>query len=324
MKNLFKIIFLIMGLIIIVNGCVKSNISIYPPDYGYYNVNKNPNKDTNSSNSNSSSDNISSLVSFTANVEGLNLTKSMTPIQLGTLANIYAYDSATFSLITNGSYQANSLGTLTGLDDYKMYLPNGVYDFYAVSTNDDVTPPTFTNFTSTPLSNGIDYLWWGLDNQLIYSSAFTANIVFTHRACQVVFNISEGEDITIDSIAAITTTAPTEGATMNLKTGVITPTSTQQNGFINLMGINGLVAQTILLPATNWKYMGVILHIFVNGESTVRYFGGQVPIPNSTLIAGNSYQFSLIINSNDIVTSSVNVSSWTIVKDNIPIYPSEL
>lgn len=298
-------------------SCTKSKVEIDFPS-------QNAGNSSNSSNGSSDSDGTASLITFSAYVEGLNLTRSMTPIQTDVLASIYAYDSASNTLIASGNYQSNSLGTLTGLDDYKMYLTNGIYDFFAVSSNANSGLPTFSNAVSSPLVNGVDYLWWSLENKSIVSISHKLDIVFTHKASQVVFSISDGNGIVVDSLASILTTAPTEGVTMNLKTGVITPSTTRQTGFKNRMGINGTTAQSILLPASNWNFMAVSITAYINSSSSPSIFTAQVPIPNGTLKAGNSYQYSLVLSADSVITQSVEVADWTIVKDNVPIYPTEL
>ena len=48
---------------------------------------------------------------------------------------------------------------LTGVEGYNMYLPNGVYYFYAISNNSSTASAKFINERSEPLTNGVDYLW---------------------------------------------------------------------------------------------------------------------------------------------------------------------
>jgi hypothetical protein len=334
MKNIYKSLYLILISFLFIS-CSKNSIDIILPIRTVVDSTHNcncPNGNSNNNSGNNSGDNSgdstgtqnTSLISFTASVEGLSLTKAMSPIQTNVLATMYAYDSASLSLKASGNYISQSIGTFSGVNGYKMYLPNGSYDFYAVSTNEDVQAPSFSNFVSVPLKNGIDYLWWNMENGDVQSDAISLNIVFLHKATQIVFNISEGDGIEIDSLSSITTTAPVEGQTMNLKTGVITPATDMQVGFVNQMGINGLVAQSILLPAVNMSHFGVIIKAFINGNSTESYYGVQIPIPNSTLEAGNSYVYSLILNASDVTTSSVQVAEWTVVKDNIPLYPDQI
>lgn len=296
--------------IFLIGGCSKTTVIIDPSGGGNDN-------DGNTSGGN--------LVTFHASVESLNLTKSMTPIQTGIQAALYAYNVSTGNLTAQGNYQSASLGTLSGIDNYQMYLPDDTYNFYGISTNASQRPPAFNNNLSEPLSNGVDYLWWGASNETVNTPRFNIPIVFAHRAVQIVFEVNEGNGITIDSLVAITTIAPEEGARMNLLTGVIPPATDNQTGFVNSMGINGMIAQSILLPITNWNYMAFMLQATVNGETQPRTFGGQVPIPNGQLQSGNSYWFKIVINANSIETPSVGVTGWTIVDETgKPIYPGQL
>lgn len=301
--------FMLLG-ILLIGGCSKTTVII------------DPSGEANNNNGNTSGSN---LVTFQASVESLNLTRSMTPIQTGIQATLYAYNVSAGKLTAQGNYQSESLGTLSGIDNYQMYLPDDTYDFYGVSTNTSQRPPAFNNNLSEPLSNGVDYLWWGASRETVNTPRFNIPIVFAHRAVQIVFEVNEGNGITIDSLVAITTMAPEEGARMDLLTGVIPPATDNQIGFVNSMGINGMLAQTIVLPIANWNSMAFMLQAIVNGETQPRTFGGEVPIPNNQLQSGNSYWFKIIINANSIETPSVNVTGWTIVDETgKPIYPGQL
>ena len=154
-------------------GCSKNFIEIHTDGQQHHHSES----DTTDTDANPGSN--STLVSFHANIESLNLTKSMTPMQVGEKVSIYAYDSTSNKIIESGLYQTTSLGILSGVNGYKMYLPTDTYDFYSVSCNNDSTPPSFSNFTSEPLSNGIDYLWWSANNQEIsgHLQKRVANIV---------------------------------------------------------------------------------------------------------------------------------------------------
>ena len=110
------------------------------------------------------------LVAFNASIESRNLTRAMSPMKKGIKSTIYAYQKSQSTttpetLFAEGLYITSSPGVLSGNDGYKMYLANGIYNFYAVSDNFSTIPPSFTGQESEPLFNGIDYLWWGSSDQ---------------------------------------------------------------------------------------------------------------------------------------------------------------
>ena len=158
----------------------------------------------------------------------MNMTRSMSPISANTLVTIFAYHGATDNAtstapMARGNYIAQQAGMLTGVSNYKMYLSNGLFDFYAVSTNSSANMPTFSNGVSGALQNGVDYLWWRCADYEVSGSQVTVPIVFNHSATQVVFELEAGTGVALQQIVSATITPPQTGATMDLTTGVIAP-----------------------------------------------------------------------------------------------------
>lgn len=134
-----------------------------------------------------------------------------------------------------------------GADGFRMLLPAGTYDFYAVSDNPPFSAPAFTDGKSEPLFNGIDYLWWGGADLEISTAQAGVPIVFQHRAAQVVFELTAGVGTTISELSPAHNYPPLGGAGMDLSTGVIPPAAACDTE-ISKMGVSGQVAQYILLP----------------------------------------------------------------------------
>lgn len=299
--------------ILLLGGCSKNTIIIDGDWKPGQSTDDNNNPDDNT------------LVTFNAAVEGRNLLRSMAPMLEGIQNQVFAYQAASGNN-TNGAPEAQGLyvtsspGVLTGSDGYKMYLPNGVYNFYAVSDNLSRIPPVFTNGVSEPLFNGIDYLWWTGSQQDVTSSQISIPIVYMHVATQVVFEVAGGEGLTFNKLVSATITPPEPGATMNLGTGVITPATTY--GSIDKLGINGSIAQYIMLPLKNSQPMTLTLDVLIGNESTPRTYTAQIPLPDGELSAGNSYLFKTVINENTISFPNVYIKEWTEVDETgKPIYP---
>ena len=144
------------------------------------------------------------MVGFHASVESLDMTRSMSPIAADTRVMIYAFHGATDNATTTapmarGIYVAQTAGMLSGSDGYKMYLSNGVFDFYAVSINSSMIPPTFSNGVSGVLSNGVDYLWWKCTDYDINGAQVTVPIVLNHSATQVVVEVNAGTGVVLNA-----------------------------------------------------------------------------------------------------------------------------
>ena len=267
------------------------------------------------------------LVTFNASIEGRNLmTRAMSPMNQGIKSKVLVFEPSTQNGTkgtpsAQGLYITSAPGVLTGVDGYKMYLGSGIFDFYAVSDNFSTIPSKFSAGKSEPLFNGIDYLWWHNPNLDVASSQINIPIVYLHAATQVVIEISEGESIQLNKLISATITPPEPGASMDLATGTIPPATTFDRP--DKMGINGFLAQYIMLPLETSEPMSLTLEIMANGESASRIYTVDIPVPDGALKAGNSYLFSAIIDGNTVTFSSVNVKNWTEVDETgNPLYPT--
>lgn len=299
--------------IILFSGCTKNIITL---DIG------DENKPTGENNPDGTS-----LITFNASVEDRNLlTRAMSPMNQGIKSTLYAFDPSTLNgnkstPSAQGLYITSSPGVLTGVNGYKMYLENGIFDFYAVSDNFSTIPPKFSAGKSEPLFNGIDYLWWHSPNLDVASSQVNIPVVYLHAATQVVIEITEGDSIQLNKLVSAMITPPESGASMELATGVIPPAT--KLDIPDRMGINGTITQYIMLPLKISTPMSLTLEVMVNGENTSRTYTVDVPVPDGELKAGNSYLFNAIIGGNAVTFSSVNVKNWTEVDETgNPLYPT--
>ena len=134
-------------------------------------------------------------------------------------------------------------------------------------------------------------------------------------------DLSEIRKIIENQRSNATITPPEPGASMDLATGTIPPATTFDRP--DKMGINGFLAQYIMLPLETSEPMSLTLEVMANGESASRIYTVDVPVPDGALKAGNSYLFSAIIDGNTVTFSSVNVKNWTEVDETgNPLYPT--
>lgn len=308
-------------MILLLGACSKNNINIDIIDP--YGKDDSGSSDDNNNSGNPAKDNA--LITFSASVEGRNMTRSMSPMGRGLQSWLSAYESGTIDIITGspaaeGDYVTSSPGVLTGSRGYKMYLPNNIYNFYAVSCNSTAPVPIFTNGESGPLSNGVDYLWWNALYQDVTSSQVSIPITYQHVATQVVVAVTGGESITLNKILSATITPPRSGATMDLSTGLINSAVRYTNAVA--MGITGFTIQYIMLPVKSSSPMTLTLELLVNDESSSRVYTTPLTPPNSILAAGDSYLFRAVIDENSVSFPSVSVKEWTEVDESgNPLYP---
>lgn len=267
------------------------------------------------------------LVTFNASIEGRNhLTRGVSAMGEGIQSRLFAFDSSQTSSEevpeAEGLYITSSPGTLQGDKGYKMYLSNGTYDFYAVSDNFSTIPPRFQNGKSEPLFNSIDYLWWNAANQDIISTQTNIPIIYLHAATQVVFEVIEGDSIKLDKLISAMITPPLPGASMDLLSGIIPPATTYDRA--DKMGINGSLAQYIMLPLKTDSPMTLTLDVMVNGERNPRTYNVSVPVPSGELKPGDSYLFKTILNENSVTFPTVSIKDWTEVDETgNPLYPNQ-
>ena len=316
--DLFKVtqaMVLIGGVILFFAGCSKNTIIL---DLG---------EENGPSGSEGSNPDGTSLITFNASIEDRNLlTRAMSPMNQGIKSTLYAFEPSAQSGTkqtpsAQGLYITSSPGVLTGVNGYKMYLENGVFDFYAVSDNFSTIPPKFLSGKSEPLFNGIDYLWWHSPNLDVASTQVNIPIVYLHAATQVVIEVTEGDGIKLNKLVSAMITPSYPGASMDLATGAISPATTLDSP--DKMGINGSLAQYIMLPLKISIPLSLTMDVMVNGENALRTYAVDVPVPEGELKGGNSYLFNAIIDGNTVTFSSANVKNWTEVDETgNPLYPT--
>lgn len=304
--------------ILLMGACSKNNVYVDVIDPSGSNGGSSD-EDNNNGNSQKA------LVNFSASIEGRNVTRAMSPMRKGLQSWLAVYRSGATDLITGapiaeGDYISSTVGMLSGIGGYKMYLSNNIYNFYAVSSNSSDPAPTFNNGVSEPLANGVDYLWWNALHQDVTTSQLSIPITYLHVATQVVIVITAGTNITLDKVVSATITPTQPGATMDLSTGII-PSAT---GFDKAtdMGINEFTLQYIMLPVKTSAPMTLNLQLMVNGESNARTYTTSIVPPNNILAAGDSYLFKAVITENTISFPNVSIKDWTEVdKTGKPLHP---
>lgn len=268
------------------------------------------------------------LVTFHASVEGRNMTKAMSPIRQNVQVEMYSFygtSKASGTPAAQGTYISQRAGLLSGVDGYKMQLGQGVYNFYSVSTNTTDIPPSFTKGVSERLFNGIDYLWWHGPELDVASAQVGIPVVYGHSATQVAIELEAGPGIKLNQLISAQISASAIGAQMDLATGII-PATTTYDSQTNLdkMGINGFLAQYIMLPLKTTVPMKAAFSLFINDENSPRNYTVEIPVPDGELKAGDSYRFAAVIDGDGVSFSSVNVTNWVDVDETgKPLYPTQ-
>lgn len=161
-----------------------------------------------------------------------------------------------------------------------------------------------------------------VDDQDVSSAQINIPIVFQHACTQVVVEVSAGDGIQLSRLLSATITPPVPGASMTLSTGVIPPATSYDKP--DKMGINGFLAQYIMLPLQTNDPMTLTLEVETDGNNNSKTYSVQIPVPSGELKAGDSYLFSAVINGSSVSIPSVSVKDWTEVDETgNPLYPSQ-
>lgn len=314
-----KFIIQSMFLCVILYGCSENVNNIYIID-----ENCTHNKDTTHT---GTADKSASRIIFSASVESVNSTKSISIMGVDEIASIYSYPGNPIDLsnpLKSVNYRTTKPGLLAPIKQDTLFLSNGKYSFYSISTNSAKTPPAFVNGYSEPLMNGVDYLWWRVVNYEIKAPLVIIPIYYTHSATQIVVKLTAGKGITIDELIKSEIRPSASGASMNEATGII-PQTDRYSTEIVIMGRNDLYSQYTMLPVKSDKPMEAYFTVKINNELSERVYKINIPLPKDGLEGGKSYLFEAIIDANIIEFKQVNIIDWVVVdQTGSPLYPSQI
>ncbi len=239
-------------------------------------------------------------------------------------ANIYAYNNGnSFILSDQQLYKSMTAGTLSPVN-LPIILEDGNYNIYATSIHSDQKPPSFTNYITTDINSGVDYLWALVDTINIETET---NVIlnFNHVACQVNLNVINQQTDTIAdwiNFAMLGTPEVTSSSEWNLLTGVITPsTSIRVDTLLNMVA-KGLTASQYILPVSKVAEIYLYISLKLNKENEPMGYEIFLPLPDSTFLPGSSYSYTVQYGYDTIIVNDVNIAPWNIIDETSnPIYP---
>ena len=307
-KSLFSIITLcLVAIMFCLNSCVKNY---------YYEC------DTQGSSSSGTTTNKSYLVKFSAlvnKVTSATRTSSATPLQQNRFVTVYSFQEQGDE-VAETNYKTVQSGVLSPVNG-DLSLPIGTYDFYSLSIGNQATyAPTITDFSTGiahNLSNGIDYLTC-VKESLAISGPTTIDLTFNHVASQVMVIIVSGSSTTtIDSIYSATISAPaitSSSPVIDLFTGVMT-SSTSLSSTPIAMAITDSLCQQILLPLKYQGNLTMTFQAYVNGASSPMNYTVGIPLVNSALASGSSYEYKVVVTEDVVNVATASVNPWTEVNE---------
>ncbi len=266
------------------------------------------------------------IISFQPSVHGYASTGiSSTPFPEGNMAQIFAWDVGV-QLSQYRYYRAMSPGTLSPVE-LPLELVNGLYDFYAVSVNSPEKPPVFLYSVASDISNGVDYLWYRVRDQIIVNPT-TIPIQFKHCGSQIIINsVNAGDEKVVDWVSAATMAAPVlnKQTTWNLYNGVIgAATEFSMMAPLNMTAY-GLTCQQLIIPVSGVSSFYVYLQMKLWNEDEIRGYPLTLPIPDNELQAGKSYHYEILFSKDTVTVSTVNIASWIEVDEyGNPLYPDNI
>lgn len=245
------------------------------------------------------------------------------PLSKGINATFYAIKAGGSDIATMGDYVASSAGLMSGIDNYKMYLDPGIYSVYGLSENSDIIFPQLNQQTSPPLQNGTDYLY--SENQTINVDKATTNlnVLFRHIMANLIFEVENGNNVTINHIDSILIQTPEKGAVINLTNPVVAQAKAFTNK-LDKMIISGLRANYVMLPVNNKGSFIAYFYITINNQSSATPYSLYISLPSGGYSSEKSYLYTISVTETKLSIKAFTVSDW-IINDNTdePIIPQE-
>lgn len=259
------------------------------------------------------------MVSFSCNYDLLaGFTKSTGSMGEGIRASVFA-----FSCGDNPEYYPSFPGTpvLTVSDNFGnlsmnkgeyLFVPEGYYDFYSISENKETgLGITVASGVSSPLDNGIDYLWASFKNSYI---AVNTNICFKFRHCssRLKIDFSEGEGVKDLQIVRVALAPPLRGGRMTLSSGVINRAERVKEVFEE-MTVSGLLAQFTMLPLISGVNIPIEVDLrakFDGINSEYRKCKVVIPSPTDGFSGGSAYLFRAKVYAQGLELGEAVVLDW--------------
>lgn len=258
-------------------------------------------------------------VTFTGDYFVLNQTKTETkPFPSGIQASIITFNAGDNPIIKStypgtpigATSQANGNLVLNG--GVNLFMPNGVYDFYSVSTNTSSAPAIiFTNGISGNLSNGTDYLWASNKNMIIAANTFVP-LQFSHRSAAISLSIVAGEGLSSLEVKNILISQSKEGSEMNLSSGVI-HAANSISAIKAAMNLTSNTGTFIMLPIKSGVPLPVELYVdavFGGKPVTNKKYSATIPSPSGGFESGTLYKFTASIEAKGVTFINSTLEDW--------------
>ncbi len=251
----------------------------------------------------------------------------MTPFPKGNRVQVYIISNG-IQYLSSPIYQALEAGSLSPVSQPATVV-NGSYDFYFSSVNTPANPPSFYYGKTKSVSNGVDYLWYGVDDQIMKNNT-TVPVYFQHRSAQVVISVNNLETPGVVEWInfAMVQEPDTAGVAWDIYNGDLMQTSgtnvypsqSLMTSKIN-MPASGLMCSQFLIPVQYDGSLDAYLSLKMRtGE--INGYSFQLPIQNGQLQGGNSYHYTVNFGMDTVYIGDVNIKSWIEVDlDGNPLYP---
>ncbi len=259
------------------------------------------------------------LITFSGNYEnGFLKTRSNNKIREGIRAAIFTYSSGDNPLHypsfpgTPVVTTSDEWGNLCLAKGEYLFVPEGIYDFYAISRNSDsLSGITVSKGFSSPLENSIDYLWSSFKESYI---EVNTNIVFNFNHCssRLIIEFIGSEFVKDAQIVSAAINPPERGGRMLLSSGEISKASCIESEMID-MSLNGLSAGIIILPLAQGVNIPVEINVIAKFDGInpeLRKCKGVVPAPENGFEGGKSYLFKAKIYEQELLFHQASVLDW--------------
>lgn len=246
----------------------------------------------------------------------------------GNTAVLHGYYSGDYSRYISKFFPSTGVYNPPTLDfGNKLVLPNGTYDFFFLSTNNNNMPDIKINDgISDKLENSTDYLL-SSNKGIIIKKNSNIDVLFK-RLCSkisigVLGNIGQRiENIDLTSVEFKYPDASTaDKGVLSLENGQIVPLNSFSSKYTKNNNINENTWSDIVLPTKcdgkNTLEFILTVNYSIDGEIfSGKKYSVKIDLKEVGIEAGKEYRIACIIGSNEISFPEVRIEEWESVKIN--------
>jgi len=242
----------------------------------------------------------------------------VTAFPAGVQTSIFAYASGSNPQIQS-SYpgtpveaSSDMYGNLSICSGGRLFVPRGLYDFYAISTNSPtISGLTIKNGVSNSLVNCVDYLWASSKDRSVENNT---NVILQFVHMMTIISLTIESDNYADNIVvkSIKVRLPLPGSSMNISIGKISSAKVLDTAMTSMV-LKENAGSCIMLPLV----YGIDLPVEITIDATVggvtikdKRYKASIPAPEGGFEGGFRYKYTASAGVTQIAFHNAVLEEW--------------